>query len=248
MKHPRRPAAYCRVPAAAGRLAMTAAARQRGWPAPAVYADADGDGTGAGGSWQALDRLAAAIITGRHDGLLLGVAADPVPLMWLLLQCTRNGVTVSFEPPPPAAGGGLRSAGGTAGPGLDALLAAVTAALHDQPCRPAEVVAAPAARQAREPWDVLARARLEALAGLFPAWRIWLDNNGWHARRRSDGYVQGYRPGAPAFHVSADSAIDLAAQLCWQRAADEHVPDGCQSAIASPPPWGGLAAGMQPAM
>jgi hypothetical protein len=78
----------------------------------------------------------------------------------------------------------------------------------------------------REP-DALALGGLEALGELFPEWRIWLDRHGWHARRRSDGFVQGYRPGAPAFHVSAASAVDLAAQLCWQRAADEHFPEGC---------------------
>jgi hypothetical protein len=92
--------------------------------------------------------------------------------------------------------------------------------------------------RAAESWDVLAQARLEALAGLFPEWRIWLDRNGWHARRRGDSFLQGYRPGAPAFHVRADNALDLAAQICWQQAADEHAPDGCQASIHPPPPWG----------
>jgi hypothetical protein len=89
-----------------------------------------------------------------------------------------------------------------------------------------------------ESWDVLARARLEALAGLFPDWRVWLDPHGWHARRRGDSFLQGYRSGAPAFHVSADNALDLAAQICWQQAADEHAPDGCQARMHPPPPWG----------
>jgi hypothetical protein len=31
---------------------------------------------------------------------------------------------------------------------------------------------------------VLARARIEALTELFPSWRIWLDEAGWHAGRR----------------------------------------------------------------
>jgi hypothetical protein len=87
-----------------------------------------------------------------------------------------------------------------------------------------------AAASPRDSWDVLAQARLEALVGLFPGWRIWLDRHGWHARRR-DGYVQGYRPGVPVFHVRAGSATDLAAQLCWQQAADLHAPDGCRSAL-----------------
>lgn len=75
-------------------------------------------------------------------------------------------------------------------------------------------------------WDVLPRARLEALAAIYPDWRIWLDQHGWHARRR-DGYLQEYRPGAPAFCVHADTATRLAAQLCWQQAADAHAPYGC---------------------
>jgi hypothetical protein len=79
----------------------------------------------------------------------------------------------------------------------------------------------------RESWDVLTRARLEALASLYPGWRIWLDQRGWHARRR-DGYVQDHRPGAPSFSVHADSATGLAAQLCWQQAAEAHAPYGCE--------------------
>ena len=92
-----------------------------------------------------------------------------------------------------------------------------------------------------EPWDILARARLEALAGLFPDWRIWLDRHGWHARRR-DTYLQGYVQGAPAFHVSAESATELAGQLCWQQAAEMHAPDGCRSAQAA----AGLQRGARP--
>jgi hypothetical protein len=80
---------------------------------------------------------------------------------------------------------------------------------------------------AREVWGVLARARIEALSALFPAWRIWLDRAGWHARRRDAMYLQIRQEGAPAFSVHADSPTDLAAQLCWQQAADRHAPDGC---------------------
>lgn len=201
MTNPLRPAAYIRAASDAGRYSVTAAARAQGWPAPRVYADQDTDGGG-----PALDKLIGAIAAGRHDGLLLGVAAGPVPLMRLLLHCTKNGVTVSFAPPP-----------------LEQLDTVTVAAQTDHS-------AAPGTRN-REAWDVLARARLEALTKLFPAWSIWLGPAGWHARRSSGGFLQGYQPGAPAFHVSADSALDLAAQLCWQQAADEHAPDGCQSGI-----------------
>jgi hypothetical protein len=65
------------------------------------------------------------------------------------------------------------------------------------------------------------------LSGLFPDWRIWMDNRGWHARRRQSPYLQISRSGAPAYCVRADSPADLAAQLCWQQAADRHAPDGC---------------------
>jgi hypothetical protein len=47
--------------------------------------------------------------------------------------------------------------------------------------------------------DVLMRAGVEALSGLFADWRIWADDHGWHARRRGDVYLQNYRRGAPAF-------------------------------------------------
>lgn len=84
-----------------------------------------------------------------------------------------------------------------------------------------------------EPWSVLARARLEALAQIYPRWRIWLDEHGWHARRRGEGFLQGYRSGTPVFCVHADTAIGLAAQLCWQQAADTHTPDGCHASAPS---------------
>jgi hypothetical protein len=69
----KRPAAYIGGPAGsddgalAERQAMAQAARQRGWPAPAIYAD-DGPPQ-VGGSGPALGRLEAAVIAGRHDGL-----------------------------------------------------------------------------------------------------------------------------------------------------------------------------------
>jgi hypothetical protein len=73
---------------------------------------------------------------------------------------------------------------------------------------------------------VLAEAGREALAGLFPHWRIWTDDHGWHARRRG-GYLQDFHYGAPAFAVHAPDPIGLAAQLRWQQAAELHAPFGC---------------------
>jgi len=87
-----------------------------------------------------------------------------------------------------------------------------------------------------ESWGVLARARVEALARLFPGWRIWLDHAGWHARRRDVSYLQLRHDGAPAFSVHADNSVDLAAQLCWQQAADQHAPDGCMARQPGQPP------------
>jgi hypothetical protein len=77
---------------------------------------------------------------------------------------------------------------------------------------------------------ILANAQLEALARLFPDWRIWSDHHGWYARRRSDGFLQVHEPGTPVFCLRAVAATDLAAQLCWQQAADER----CQVSVAAP--------------
>ena len=74
---------------------------------------------------------------------------------------------------------------------------------------------------------VLADAGVEALAELYPHWRIWADaGTGWHARRRG-GFIQDYHQGAPAFSVHAPSASALAGQLRWQEAAETHTPFGC---------------------
>ena len=103
----KRPAAYIGSPARsddgvlAEQQALAHAARQRGWPAPAIYADDDG-ARQVGGCGPALGKLEAAIIAGRHDGLLMatpGTLGNPAPLMRLLSHCTRHGVTVSFVPP-----------------------------------------------------------------------------------------------------------------------------------------------------
>jgi hypothetical protein len=55
---------------------------------------------------------------------------------------------------------------------------------------------------------VLARVRIEALTELFPGWRIWLDETGWHARRRDTTYLQLHLDGAPAFSVHPDTRGD----------------------------------------
>jgi len=132
------------------------------------------------------------------------VTGKAIYLMGLLLRCTRNGVTVGFllpavpaEPPATTTGPALAAAPGKVSPVLD------------------------------ETWQVLARARLETLSGLFPDWRIWLDQHVWHARRRRSPYLQVSNTGAPAYSVHAATPAGLAAQLCWQRAADEHAPGGC---------------------
>jgi hypothetical protein len=77
-----------------------------------------------------------------------------------------------------------------------------------------------------EPPEMLAEAAVEALAELFPEWRIWADCSGWHAARRGE-FVQDYHDGAPAFYVHAPSASGLAGQLRWQQAAQVHAPFGC---------------------
>jgi hypothetical protein len=84
------------------------------------------------------------------------------------------------------------------------------------------------------PPGVLAEAGVEALAELYPGWRIWADAAGWHAARRGD-FVQVYHDGAPAFYVSARSATGLAGQLRWQQAAQAHAPSGCSARVAPGP-------------
>lgn len=203
-----RPAAYIRATRGDAdlsrqRAAVANGARQRGWPPPSVYAE---DGDLAGEQAPALARLQAAIEAGRHDALLItdpgAVTGTAMHLMGLLLRCTRNGVVVGFLLPP-----ALADSPATATP---------PAAHDDAPARPAP-----------ESWSVLARARLEALSGLFPDWRIWLDQRGWHARRRQSPYTQVSQAGAPSYSVHADTPTGIAAQLCWQQAADQHAPDGC---------------------
>jgi hypothetical protein len=76
--------------------------------------------------------------------------------------------------------------------------------------------------------QVLTDAGIAALTELFPGWRVWADEHGWHARRRGS-FLQSYHLGAPTFCVHAGSAADLAAQLRWQQAADLHAPFGCST-------------------
>ena len=189
--------------------AVADGARQRGWPPPTVYAEDESDL--ADGRAPALTRLHTAIEAGRHDALLVtdprAVYGTATHLMELLHRCTRLGVVVGFLLPPVLADTDAMAAGPTAN----------------------QAAPFPVAREA---WGVLARARIEALSALFPDWRIWLDQAGWHARRRDTMYLQIRQEGAPAFSVHADSPTDLAAQLCWQQAADRHAPDGCS--VVSP--------------
>jgi hypothetical protein len=205
----RRPAAYLRpVPGADQDLARqhgaaAESARQRGWPAPAVYADDDPAGQGT----TALARLEAAIEAGQHDALLItGPAAVTSPvarLRRLLTRCTRNGVVVAlvFPARPPA---------------------------YWPAASPASTETAPALIElsAQETREVLAKARQEALSGLFPGWRIWPDQRGWHARRRQPRYLQVRTSGAPAYCVHARTAAGLAVQLHWQQATDKDAFQG----------------------
>ena len=98
---PKRPAAYVRHATAPTCQEMALAARQRGWTAPVIYAE--GDPAPADGYSPALERLTAAVVSGRHNAVLMtapGTLGDPGPLLQLLSRCTRHGVTVSFIPPP----------------------------------------------------------------------------------------------------------------------------------------------------
>jgi len=247
---PMRPAAYLRLasgPGAPGRArqrdAIIEAARERGWPDPVIYADegpvpADGPGP-------ALASLSAAIGAGRHDAVIVSGAGvlrrSSADMMAFLFHCTRHGVAVELVgplgthalavhpapgacrlPPPTAPADRRPRQSPLPPPARDPRSFPLPSAAR----RPRPVPLPGAARMT----DVLTRAGVEALSGLFADWRIWADEHGWHARRRGDGYLQAYRRGAPAFCVHAVSAGELAAQLRWQQAADIHAPAGCSSA------------------
>lgn len=247
---PMRPAAYIRLASGPGapaparqRDAIVEAARQRGWPDPAVYAD-EGP-VPAEGHGPALASLSAAIGTGRHDAVIVPgagvISRSSADVMAFLFRCGRHGVAVEFLEPQ-----GTHAFPAHSAPGARGLPPSPAPADR----RPRQFPLPSAARRPR-PFplpsgargsrpvppqgaaritDVLTRAGVEALSGLFADWRIWADQHGWHARRRGGGYLQDYRRGAPAFCVHAVSAEELAAQLRWQQAADIHAPAGCASA------------------
>jgi hypothetical protein len=136
-------------------------------------------------------------------------------MMAFLFRCSHHGVAVEFVSPSGEHAFLMRRSAAA----RDSQPFPPSAAARDtRPCPPAGV-----AKTA----DVLTSAGVEALSDLFADWRIWTDDHGWHARRRSDGYMQVYQHGAPAFCVHAVSAAELAAQLRWQQAADIHAPAGC---------------------
>jgi hypothetical protein len=247
---PTRPAAYLRLASGPGapaparqRDAIVEAARERDWPDPVIYAD-EGP-VPAEGHGPALASLSAAIGAGRHDavimpgaGVISGSSAD---MMAFLVRCTHHGVAVEFLGPLGTPAFPMRPAAGARC--LPPPLAPADRRPRQFPpqgaARHQRSFSLPSATRRSRPsppqgaariTDVLTRAGVEALSGLFAGWRIWADDHGWHARRRSDGYMQAYRRGAPAFCVHADSAGELAAQLHWQQAADIHTPAGCSSA------------------
>jgi hypothetical protein len=219
---PKRAAAYIRLASGPGALsparqrkAIVEAARQRGWPKPAVYADSGP--VPAEGYSPALAKLSAAIGAGRHDAVIMPgpgvISRSPADLMVFLFRCSHHRVAVEFVSPA----------------GEHAFLTCQSSAAPDSPPFSDRYGPQFPPPSATETADVLTRAGVEALSGLFAAWRIWADEHGWHARRRDDGYLQAYQHGAPAFCVHAVSATELAAQLRWQQAADIHAPAGCPS-------------------
>jgi hypothetical protein len=243
---PMRPAAYIRLASGPGapaparqRDAIVEAARQRGWPDPAVYAD-EGP-VPAQGHGPALASLSAAISAGRHDAVIVpgagAISRSSADMMAFLFRCTSHGVAVEFLGPQAAHALPVHPAAGAR------CLPSSQAPADRHPRelqlpsgarRPRSFPLPSATRRSPQRvariTDILTRAGVEALSGLFANWRIWADEHGWHARRRSDGYLQTYQHGAPAFCVHAASAEELAAQLCWQQAADTHAPAGCASA------------------
>jgi hypothetical protein len=246
---PKRPAAYVRLASGPGaptpgrqRDAIVAAARERGWPDPVVYAD-EGP-VPAEGLGPALASLSAAISAGRHDAVIVpgaGVMSrNSAEMMAFLFRCTRHGVAVEFLGPQSTHAVPVRPAAARCLPPPTAPddrrprqfpLPPAAGGPRSFPLPPAAQRPGPVPRPgAARMTDVLTRAGVEALSGLFADWRIWADEHGWHARRRGDGYLQAYRRGAPAFCVHAVSAGELAAQLHWQQAADMHAPAGCFSA------------------
>jgi hypothetical protein len=154
-----------------------------------------------------LRRLAAAITAGRHDALLL---AEPEvlgrPVPLMRLLARCAQEGVTVVVVPPTA---------LAAPGL----------AFPAPSPPPE-----------EQRSALEHAGLAALQEIYPGWRIWLDQHGWHARRRDEGFLQALHSGAPVFSVHAATAAGLAVQLCGQQAADGCAP--AEASVAPPLPPG----------
>jgi hypothetical protein len=91
---------------------MAELARQRGWPAPVIYAEdssAEDNRPGEASGSPGLARLAAAISAGRHDALLIPglamITRAPVQLMTILSRCSAHGVAVQFCSTPAAGPG-----------------------------------------------------------------------------------------------------------------------------------------------
>ena len=154
----------------------------------------------------ALARLAAAVEAGRHDALLItdpgAVTGAATYLIGLLHRCARNGVVVGFlVPPAPGASPATATAPAGQVKPRDRWPSATGGCSHT-----------PASRRcpgcSRTGGSGSTSAAGTPAAGQTP-------------------YMQVSSEGAPAYSVHAGSPTDLAAQLCWQQAADRHAPGGC---------------------
>ena len=74
---------------------------------------------------------------------------------------------------------------------------------------------------------VLADAGVEALAELFPRWRIWADmETGWHACRRG-GFIQDYHPDARPSRCTRERPGNSPASCAGRKKTEKHTPFGC---------------------
>jgi DNA invertase Pin-like site-specific DNA recombinase len=105
MSSPTRPAAYIRVVGARNARdphvqeqsqLVLAAARQRGWPRPAVCTEIGLPGWHRPGS--ALSRLAGHLASGRHDAVIVAdlsrIGRDPADVLAFTVHCARCRVTI----------------------------------------------------------------------------------------------------------------------------------------------------------